>query len=682
MIISPALEVGAARYAALMLTALEVTLIYLAAAVGGVALFRSLQLPAMLGYLVMGVIIGPHALGLSGDSKQMQYLGEFGVVFLMFTIGLEFSLTQLKAMRQHVLGLGFAQVLLTMLGTLIGGALIALIAPQFGISWQATVALGGALAMSSTAIVIKLLSESLQLDTEHGRRILGVLLFQDLAVVPLIVLIPALARPANELAPALVFALLKAALVLIVLLSVGQKVMHMWLHTVAKRKSQELFVLNVLFIALLLAYATEHMGLSLALGAFVAGMLISETPFKHQVDADIKPFREVLLGLFFITIGMLLDWRVLMAHWPLIIALTVLPVLFKFGLVWALARGFKASNSVSLRTALGLAQAGEFGFVLLNLASQSSLIPQDILNPVLASMVISMCATPFILGASDKIVLKLSGNEWMMQSLALTTLATKSIAVEQHVLILGYGRVGQNLARMLEAEKVPYMAIDNDPDRVRAALAGGDNISFGDATRSEALAAAGINRARVVAITFLGPEVAMKILAAIQTVAPNKPVVVRTQDDTHLEKMRAAGATEVVPESIEGSLMLASHALALAGVPMRRVLRDVQNARNDRYELLRGYFHGASDDTEEEQAHDRLMSVNISSGSRWEGRQISALQLDEMYVSVNLLKRGTGAQTMRIDRPGDEERMQAGDTLVLKGKADGLAKAEELFLPN
>ncbi len=662
-----------------MLSALEITLIYLAAAVGGVVVFRWLHLPAMLGYLVMGVIIGPHALGLSGDAKQMQHLGEFGVVFLMFTIGLEFSLTQLKAMRQHVLGLGLSQVALTVLAALIGAFTLSWFAPQLGITWQAGIALGGALAMSSTAIVIKLLSESLQLDTDHGRRILGVLLFQDLAVVPLIVLIPALARPASELAPAMTYALLKAALVLIVLLVVGQGLMQRWLHLVAQRKSQELFILNVLFIALLLGYTTEKMGLSLALGAFVAGMLISETPYKHQVEADIKPFREVLLGLFFITVGMLLDWRLLLAQWPLVLLLAVLPVFFKFGLVWGIARVFKASNSVALRTALGLAQAGEFGFVLLNLASQSSLIPQPILNPVLASMVLSMLATPFILGASDKIVMKLSGNEWMMQSLALTSLAKKSIAAEQHVLILGYGRVGQNLARMLEAENVPYVALDNDPDRVRAAQAGGDNISFGDATRAEALQAAGILRARVVAITFLGPEVAMKILGAIQSVAPNKPVVVRTQDDLHLEQMRAAGATEVVPESIEGSLMLASHALALAGVPMRRVLRDVQQARDDRYELLRGYFHGATDDTEEEQAHDRLTSVTLTEGSRWIGRQISALQLDALYVSITVLKRGTGPHTERIHRPADEERMQLGDTLVLKGKAEGLAQAEALF---
>jgi monovalent cation:H+ antiporter-2, CPA2 family len=665
-----------------MLSSLEITLIYLAAAVGGVVIFRWLQLPAMLGYLVMGVLIGPKALGLSGNAEQMQHLGEFGVVFLMFTIGLEFSLTQLKAMRQHVLGLGLWQVVLTMLATLLGAFLLSLIAPSLALTWQASVALGGALAMSSTAIVIKLLSESLQLDTEHGKRIIGVLLFQDLAVVPLIVLIPALSRPAAELAPALTFALLKAALVLIVLLVIGQALMQRWLHLVAQRKSQELFILNVLFIALLLAYVTQLMGLSLALGAFVAGMLISETPYKHQVEADIKPFREVLLGLFFITIGMLLDWRVLLDAWPLVIVFTLLPVLFKFGLVWALARVFKASNSVSLRTALGLAQAGEFGFVLLNLASQSSLVPQHILNPVLASMVLSMLATPFILKASDAIVLKLSGNEWMMQSLNLTTLAKKSISAEQHALILGYGRVGQNLARMLEAENVPYIALDNDPDRVRAAKAGGDNIDFGDATRTESLQAAGILRARVVIITFLGPEVAMKILAAIQSIAPNKPVVVRTQDDLHLEQMRSAGATEVVPESIEGSLMLASHALALAGVPMRRVLRDVQRARDDRYELLRGYFHGATDDTEEEQAHDRLMSVTLSESSRWIGRTISALQLDELYVSITVLKRGTGMHTERIHRPDDELPMQVGDTLVLKGKAQGLAQAENLFTSN
>ncbi|MDE2048985.1 MAG: cation:proton antiporter, partial [Betaproteobacteria bacterium] len=543
--------------------------------------------------------------------------------------------------------------------------------------WQTALVLGGALAMSSTAIVIKLLAERLELDSEHGRRVVGVLLFQDLAVVPLLVLVPALSQPAGALAGALGWALVKAAFCLVLLLSFGQKLMNAWLYRVARLRSQELFVLNVLLVALLLAYITEHFGLSLALGAFLAGMLIAETPYKHEVEADIRPFRDVLLGLFFITIGMLLDWRQLTAQLPLVVLLTVLPVLFKFALVWGLARFFSAPNGVAIRTGLGLAQAGEFGFVLLNLAAQGGLMPANILNPVLAAMVLSMLATPFIINASDKIALKLSGNEWMLQSLNLTQLASRSIAREQHALILGYGRVGQNLARMLEAEHVPYVAMDLDPDIVREAQLAGENVSFGDATRPEALVTAGVHRARVVAITFLGPAVALRILAAVQTVAPGLPVVVRTQDDRELERLRAAGAAEVVPESIEGSLMLASHALALAGVPLRRVLRDVQRARDGRYELLRGYFHGAVDDEDEDEAqHDRLHSITLPADSPWSERTIGDLQLDELYVSVAALRRGA----QRVAQPPDSMPLDGGDTLVLCGKPEGLAQAEARLL--
>ncbi|MBP6465981.1 MAG: cation:proton antiporter, partial [Rubrivivax sp.] len=292
-----------------MATTLELTLLYLVAAVLGVVIFRTLKLPPMLGYLVVGVVIGPHALAFAQDSAGVRYLAEFGVVFLMFVIGLEFNLPKLRSMRTLVFGLGMSQVVLTVLGTLAGHLLLvwvwnALSSRPWEMGWQGAVVLGSAMAMSSTAIVAKLLAERLELEAEHGRRIMGVLLFQDLAVVPLLVLIPALGSSAEELATEMGWALLKAAALLTVLLVGGQRVMRWWLTQVARRKSEELFVLNLLLITLGLAWVTEHFGLSLALGAFVAGMLVAETEYKHQVETDIRPFHDVLLGLFFITIGM------------------------------------------------------------------------------------------------------------------------------------------------------------------------------------------------------------------------------------------------------------------------------------------------------------------------------------------------------------------------------------------
>ena len=658
------------------MTSLELTLLYLLAAVLGVVTFRSLKLPPMLGYLVVGVLIGPNALALAQNSEGIGHLGEFGVVFLMFVIGLEFNLPKLRAMRGHVFGLGLFQVTLTMLLATFASLMFAAMAPAlWSMRWQTALALSGALAMSSTAIVVKLMAERLEMESEHGKRVMGVLLFQDLAVVPLLVLIPALGSTPEKLFYALALATLKAAVLITVLLVGGQRLMRWWLTIVARRKSDELFILNLLLITLGLAWLTELAGLSLALGAFIAGMLISETEYKHQVETDIRPFHDVLLGLFFITIGMKLDWRLVMDHLALVLLLFTLPVLFKLVMVTALAKLLGATAGVSLRTGLYLAQAGEFGFVLLTLAQESRLVPPSLLSPILASMVLSMLATPFIIMYSNRVVMKLVSSEWLQQSLQMTTIARKSINANKHVIICGYGRCGQNLARMLEREGIPYMALDLDPDRVRKAAAAGDSVVFGDAARMQALMAAGLARASAVVVTYLDVPGAIKVLSHIRSHAPQVPVIVRTQDDHDLERLRDAGATEVVPEAIEGSLMLASHALALVGVPMRRVIRVVQDQRDARYNLLRGYFHGADDDGIDELHHERLSTVTLTIAAKCLGKPLGRLALHALGVRVVSLRRQNG----KLAPATDELVLEDGDTLVLSGKAETLALAEGKF---
>ena len=659
------------------MSALELTLLYLLAAVLGVVACRSLKLPPMLGYLAVGIVIGPHALALSADSDGVRHLGEFGVVFLMFVIGLEFNLPKLRSMRRHVFGLGLLQVLLTIVLATLGSLFLASMAPTlWKMEWQTALALSGAIAMSSTAIVVKLLAERLEMDSEHGKRVMGVLLFQDLAVVPLLVLIPALGSTPDKLFMALALAGLKATVLVGILLTGGQRVMRWWLTIVARRKSEELFVLNLLLVTLALSWLTELAGLSLALGAFIAGMLISETEFKHQVETDIRPFHDVLLGLFFISIGMMLDWRIVLERWPMVLLLATVPVLFKLVLVTGLARSLGATAGVSLRTGLYLAQAGEFGFVLLTLANESQMVPPNLLNPILASMVLSMLATPFLIMQSNQIVMKLVASEWLQQSLQMTTIASKSINANKHVIICGYGRCGQNLGHMLEREGIPYMALDLDPDRVRQAAAAGDSVVFGDASRLQALIAAGLARASAVVVTYLDTASALKVLANASAHAPTVPVIVRTVDDHDLEKLQAAGATEVVPEAIEGSLMLASHALALVGVPMRRVIRVVQEQRDARYNLLRGYFRGADDDTVNDLDQERLSTVTLPLGSRIAGQALGTLSLPAKGVRVVSLRRSNG----KTVAPDDETRMEGGDTLVLSGKPEALAMAEEKLL--
>lgn len=613
---------------------LSLVLILLAAAVLMVALFRVLRLPPMLGYLLVGMLIGPHAFGLIQDSAQTRYLAEFGVVFLMFSIGLEFSLPKLLAMRKLVFGFGGAQVVLTL-------SVVWVVSWILELNWMTGIALGGALAMSSTAIVSKMLSERLELQSPHGRQVIGVLLFQDLAVVPLLILIPALAAGGENLGMALGAAAIKAVVVLTVLLYFGQRLMRSWFHLVASQKSAELFMLNVLLITLGLAYLTELAGLSLALGAFLAGMLISETEYRYQVDDDIKPFRDVLMGLFFITIGMLLDFGAVVQNFGWVALVLTALVLGKLALIVGLGRLFGYDTAVALRTGLGLAQAGEFGFVLLSQAGALNLVDAGTLQIVLASMLISMVLAPFMIQYTEVIVRRLCGSEWVGRAKELHEISVRSFAASGHVIICGYGRSGQNLARFLDQENVPFIALDLDPQRVKDAAGGGESVVFGDAARREVLIAAGLKRAKAIVVTYAEVASAMKILRHVQELRPELPVIVRTLDDTDLEKLMQAGATEVVPEVLEGSLMLASHALMLLGVPLSRVIKRIRDVREQRYGLFRGFFRGVSDASLEqsELVQPRLQSVLISQGAAAVNKTIGELGLDEFLIEVLAVRR-------------------------------------------
>ncbi len=660
-----------------MYSALEITLILLVAAVAGVVVFRMMHLPPMLGYLSVGVLIGPHALGLVSNSAATHTLAEFGVVFLMFSIGLEFSLPKLKSMRRNVFGLGMAQVVLTVAMTMAGGALLAKLLPQHvQMNWTAAFALGGALAMSSTAIVLKLLTEKLELESEHGRRITAILLFQDIAVVPLLILIPALGHPGADLAEDLGMAALKAVFVLALLLSFGQVLVRRWFKIVVQRRSHELFMLNLLLVTLGAAWITEIAGLSLALGAFIAGMLISETEYRLQVEEDIKPFRDVLLGLFFITVGMMLDMELVYHNLLLVLALLLIPFSLKFGLIALLTRVFGASPGIAIRTGLALAQGGEFGFVLLSEAGALNLVDPEFVQLILASMVLSMLATPFVIANADRIVMRLSRNEWMQQSLALTSLATRTMTEEKHVIIAGFGRTGQSIARLLEEENISYYALDLDPQRVQEAQAAGAKVSYGDTSRRESLIAAGIHRAAALVITYADTQAALRTLHFANELAPTLPAIVRSLDDTDLEKLRAGGADEVVPETIESSLMLASHALLILGVPLRRVVQRVQRVRGERYASMRGYFHGVGDAADDDdRLQVRLHSVPLRDRAAAIGQQFSQLGLSELGAEVTAVRRGKNRLAFSADM-----RLEAGDVVVVRGTAEAVERAEKRLL--
>ena len=613
--------------------------------------------------------MGPNALGWVPVAGETRDLAEFGIVFLMFSIGLEFSLPQLRAMRRAVFGLGLAQVAITTMGSM-------LVLHVLGYGWQAGFVLGGALAMSSTAIVSKMLAERTELATPHGRDVMAILLFQDLAVVAFLIVLPSLAMGGGELAMALAFAGLKALVVLVLILYAGQRPMRAWFHLVARQRSPELFMLNLLLITLGLAALTQFAGLSLALGAFLAGMLIAETEYRYQVEEDIKPFRDVLLGLFFVTVGMALDLVVVGQNLLWVLLLLLVPVIAKLVLIVALSRAFGAPVATALRTGFYLAQAGEFALVLLALAADHRLLPSAVAQVVLAAMVLSMLSAPLVIHFAEPLVRRFTANDWLARAAQITRIAATTMARQNHVIICGFGRSGQNLARLLEAEDIPFVALDADPERVREAAGDGSSVAYGDAGRREALVAAGLAKARAVVITFADTAVALRILHYVHDTRPELPVVVRTLDDSELDRLLGAGAAEVVPEVLEGSLMLATHSLLLLGVPLNRVLKRVRAIRDERYSLFRGFYHGASDAADAaDNLQPRLHSVHLPERAYAAGKALAALGLEGRVEVTGVRRKGARSQ-----RPGPDWVFEAGDVVVLLGRPANLAQAETRLL--
>jgi CPA2 family monovalent cation:H+ antiporter-2 len=636
-----------------------------------VAVFRTLGLPPILGYLLVGAVLGPHAAGWVPDTEETRHLAEFGVVFLMFSIGLEFSLARLYSMKRIVFGLGAAQVIVSTL-------IATLLARLLGIPWLAGLALGGALAMSSTAMLSKLLTERGELDAPHGREVIGVLLFQDIAVVPLLVMIPAFSQPVEAMAEALLLAAVKAAILLALVLFVGQRALSAWFYMVARRKSAELFMLNVLLITLGLAWLTELAGLSLALGAFTAGMLIGETEYRYQVEEDIKPFRDVLLGLFFVAIGMRLDVLQILAQWWLVGAILFGLLTIKLAVVGLASRLLGSSPGTALRSGLWLCAGGEFGFVILARGSDVKLLGPEVLQPLLAAMVLSLMLAPLIVHFSERLVFRFVASEWLLRSMQLTQLAAQSLASDKHAILCGYGRTGQHLARFLEAEGISYMALDLDPERVREASVAAEAVSFGDAAKKETLLAAGLSRARVVVVTFADIDAALRVIHRVRELRPDVAIVARAREQDDIEKLYAAGAAEVVPEALESSVMLATHALALSGIPMHKVIKRLREMREHHYALLRGFFHGATDAGAHLADADqpRLHAVTLTPGVWAIGRAIGEIDLAKVGADATAIRRRT-QRALKLD---PALQLIEGDVVVLIGTAAAVNAGEERLL--
>jgi len=559
-------------------------LLLLTTAVGAVAVARRFKLPSMLAYLVIGIALGPHGLARLTESAEVDSFAEFGIVFLMFSIGLEFSLKRLQAMRALVFGFGSAQMALTALGT---GLVTALAYDQ---SWRSGIAVGLAVAMSSTAIVAKMLSDRFELHSRSGRQTMGVLLFQDLAVAPCLILLPALAASGDDLWRSLAVAAAQAVAVLALLIWLGQKLIGRIFDAAARYKSNELLVLTTLWIVVGLSFLTAQSGLSLALGAFVGGMLISETAYRHHVEADIRPFRDILLGLFFVTVGMMLDLQYVLANVHKLALAVALLIGGKAVVMLIITRVAKTPLVTSLRTAAQLAQAGEFGLVLIQLAHQLQLVSIGVFQITLSAMLLSMFIAPFLIDRAARLSGDLGRGDWAHKATVIHDIAVHSLDLGQHVVICGYGRTGSRIAEFLDIEGVPFIALDVDPQRIAEARARGINVVFGNADRPEVLQAAGVSRARAVVISYPDAHSAERVVRIVRGTQPAIPIVVRTSDDKDVARLKAAGATEVIPEVLESSLLIAAETLVQAGIPMKNAIQHVRAVRAERYASLRDFY--------------------------------------------------------------------------------------------
>jgi monovalent cation:H+ antiporter-2, CPA2 family len=649
-------------------------LILLAASVCVVAGVRKLALPAILGYLAVGMLLGPHAFALAVDNDTTRLLADFGVVFLVFTLGLEFSLPRLVAMRWEVLGVGGAQVLLTT-AIVASGAVLA-----FGIAPAVAVVVGGAVAMSSTAIIISQLTEQSENNRTHGRLAVAICLFQDLSFPLLLALVSALAGGSGSVAaPHLLAAIGIAGFALLLVLAAGRWLLRPLFLVIAAVRSPELFSLAVLLAVLASAWATQAAGLSLALGAFLAGMMLAETEFRHQVEATIRSYREVLLGLFFITVGMLLDVRLLLQNLPLVTAILVGMLLLKAAVVAVVAEPATKNWFKSLRTGVVVGQGGEFGFALLTLLLRRELLDPAIVQPLLAATVLSMVAAPMLIRHNRRItraILRESGpphTEAMRE--ARNTLA---VAERDHVVICGFGRVGQNIARVLEQTGFEYIALELDAYRIRAGRQAGDPVIYGDAGEIKVLENVGLAHASCVVITFAGPEVALRILRSVRVLRADVPILVRTQDDTKLEELQRAGATEVVPETFEASLMLLSHLLLLLKLPVSRVIRTVNDIRSHRYGMLRQYFRAAGAEflDDSHAFREELHSVVLPPHAWVVGRSIAELADRGSQAAVSAVRRDgiVGRE------PAADTILKEGDVVVVCGTPEAVEHAETLML--
>ena len=643
-----------------MLESIELIIILLlVCSVVFLTVFKYLKLSATIAYFAVGILLGPSGVGILYDSDSIRHFVEFGIVFLMFSIGLEFSLPKLNSMRGILFGLGGAQVFITLATTFFVSRL-------FGFDLAMAFVIGSALTMSSTAIVSKILIERIDLNSRHGRLSIGILLFQDIAVIPILILLPALSSPAIDINNLFIPIFLKIAVLLSILFWLGKPIINFWFGLVAQQKSRELFVLNVLMVTMFFAYLTHLAGLSYALGAFLAGMLISETRYRYQVESDIASFRDILLGLFFISVGMMLNLNIFIEYLWIIITIFIGYSLFKATLIALLTKVFKYEFGVGIRTGIILGQAGEVSFVILALAKEQNIIGGDILQIILSVCLLSMICAPFLIPYNGRIARFLSKSYIKNSQKNIDKINDIGHNLSDHVILCGYGRSGQFLGRFLKEEHIPFIAIDMDLNRVNDASNAGELVMYGDASRRVVLNAAGIKNCKAVIITYADDRASSKVLTVVRETYLDLPVIVRTADESSIALLQKEGATEVVPEVLEGSLMLGSHALMVLGIPLGRIVKKIRSFRSERYAMFRGYFKGSTDISDDFSGQEQLElhSIEVKRNPLLMCSKLENIRFEDFNIQIQYLRRPNMLEN--ID-PRPDIILGDGDILVILG---------------
>lgn len=640
-------------------------LLLLILSVVSVAIFRRINIPAVLGYLVVGLLAGDRALGLIPDSHAIEQIAEIGVVFLLFAIGLEVSIPRLIAMRNIVFGIGLTQVVISTASTLVIGM-------AFGLSWQAAFAVGGALAMSSTAVVTKLLTEQYELHQPHGNISLGVLLLQDLAVVPFLVLIPILAVPGEgSLLVPISLALAKGALAFAVIFYAGQYLLRPAVRMVATTHSSELFTLFVLSTALLAAWLTWQLGLSLAMGAFLAGIMLAETEYQHHIENEIRPFRDVLMGLFFISVGSQFDWQIIINE-PFEVAVLTVGLILGKGLAIAVISALAGySRDIAIRAGILLGQGSEFGFAVLAVAITGGLLGLEPSQPIIGAIILSMAISPMLIRHNAAIAQRFAPADADGPDPTEVALEAASRDLQGHVLLCGFGRTGQNLGQFLRHEGIPFIALEIEADIVNQAREAGEPVFLADSGNPRILRLAGIERARVLVISFTEIKPAEHISRQVRELRPDIPLIIRTRDDRHLESLLECGADEVIPDTVESSIMLAKHTLTALGESQAEIEELLEQARAGHYARVRAFFHSVRDVNLDVPDRHHLHSVEILATYHAVGRKIDSMERLQQVRIIAMRRNGISSD----DPPGDVE-LKSGDVLVIEGHPDDIQAAE------